>query len=69
MGCGGADHASQGGWELGAVANIRTRNIHPRVLKELKLEITDLLTVVCKLSLKTASVLEDWRVANVTSLF
>uniref|UniRef100_K7GG65 Reverse transcriptase domain-containing protein n=1 Tax=Pelodiscus sinensis TaxID=13735 RepID=K7GG65_PELSI len=43
--------------------------IHPRVLKELKWEIAELLSVVCNLSLKSASVPNDWKVANVTPIF
>ncbi|CAM5076620.1 unnamed protein product [Eretmochelys imbricata] len=36
---------------------------------ELKCEIADLLTIVCNLSFKSASVLNDWRIANVTPIF
>ncbi|CAM4721027.1 unnamed protein product [Lepidochelys kempii] len=43
--------------------------IHPRVLKELKCEIAELLTVVCNLSFKSASVPDDWRIDNVTPIF
>ncbi|KAG6940840.1 hypothetical protein G0U57_011320 [Chelydra serpentina] len=43
--------------------------IHPRVLKELKCEIAELLTVVCNLSFKSASVSNDWVIANVTPTF
>ena len=43
--------------------------IHPRVIKELRNEVADLLTRVCNLSLKTATVPEDWRIANVTPIF
>uniref|UniRef100_K7EZH3 Reverse transcriptase domain-containing protein n=1 Tax=Pelodiscus sinensis TaxID=13735 RepID=K7EZH3_PELSI len=43
--------------------------IHPRVLKELKWEIAELLSVVCNLSFKSASVPNDWKVANVTPIF
>ncbi|MBZ4217672.1 hypothetical protein, partial [Klebsiella aerogenes] len=35
----------------------------------LRNEIADLLTVVCNLSLKTATVPEDWRIADVTPIF
>ncbi|CAM4529159.1 unnamed protein product [Caretta caretta] len=43
--------------------------IHPRVLKELKCEIAELLTMVCNLSFKSATVLSDWKIANVTPIF
>ena len=43
--------------------------IHPRVLKELKCELVDLLTKICNLSLNSASVPEDWKVANVVPIF
>uniref|UniRef100_K7F105 Reverse transcriptase domain-containing protein n=1 Tax=Pelodiscus sinensis TaxID=13735 RepID=K7F105_PELSI len=43
--------------------------IHPRVLKELKWEIAELLSVVCNLSFKSASIPNDWKVANVTPIF
>ncbi|XP_053112296.1 calcium uptake protein 3, mitochondrial isoform X3 [Hemicordylus capensis] len=43
--------------------------IHPRVLKELKCEIAHLLAKIFNLSLKSGSVPEDWRVANVTPIF
>ena len=43
--------------------------IHPRVLKELKYEIADLLLVICELSLKSSLIPEDWRIANVTPIF
>uniref|UniRef100_K7F032 Reverse transcriptase domain-containing protein n=1 Tax=Pelodiscus sinensis TaxID=13735 RepID=K7F032_PELSI len=43
--------------------------IHPRVLKELKWEIAELLSVVCNLSFKSASVPNDSKVANVTPIF
>ncbi|KAM7181807.1 uncharacterized protein RBU57_000458 [Macrochelys suwanniensis] len=43
--------------------------IHPRVLKELKCEIAELLTRVCNLSFKSASVPNDWKIANVTPIF
>ncbi|CAM5142170.1 unnamed protein product [Natator depressus] len=41
----------------------------PRVLKELKCEIAELLAVVCNLSFKSASVPNDWRIAIVTPIF
>ncbi|CAM5146477.1 unnamed protein product [Natator depressus] len=43
--------------------------IHPRVLKELKCEIAELLTMVCNLSFKSATVPNDWKIANVTPIF
>ncbi|CAM4661225.1 unnamed protein product [Lepidochelys kempii] len=43
--------------------------IHPRVLKELKCEIAELLTMVCNLSFKSAIVPNDWKIANVTPIF
>ncbi|CAM5145241.1 unnamed protein product [Eretmochelys imbricata] len=43
--------------------------IHPRVLKELKCEIAELLTMVCNLSFKSATVSNDWKIANVTPIF
>ncbi|CAM4590202.1 unnamed protein product, partial [Caretta caretta] len=43
--------------------------IHPRVLKELKCEIVELLTMVCNLSFKSATVPNDWKKANVTPIF
>ncbi|CAM4478491.1 unnamed protein product [Lepidochelys kempii] len=43
--------------------------IHPRVLKELKCEIVELLTMVCNLSFKSATVPNDWKRANVTPIF
>ncbi|CAM5114322.1 unnamed protein product [Eretmochelys imbricata] len=43
--------------------------IHPRVLKELKCEIAELLTMVCNLFFKSASVPNDWKIANVTPIF
>ncbi|CAM5130961.1 unnamed protein product [Natator depressus] len=44
-------------------------DIHPRVLKELKCEIAELLTVVCNLSFKSATIPNDWKIANVTPIF
>ncbi|CAM5084504.1 unnamed protein product, partial [Eretmochelys imbricata] len=43
--------------------------IHPRVLKELKCEIAELLTMVSNLSFKSASVPNDWKIANITPIF
>ncbi|CAM5143906.1 unnamed protein product [Eretmochelys imbricata] len=43
--------------------------IHPRVLKELKCEIVELLTMVCKLSFMSVTVPNDWKIANVTPIF
>lgn len=43
--------------------------IHPRVIKELKAEIVDLLTKTCNLSLLLVSGVEDWKVANITPIF
>lgn len=42
--------------------------IHPRALKELKTNASELLTKICNLSLKTATVPEDWRVAKVVPI-
>ncbi|KAG6938185.1 hypothetical protein G0U57_007088, partial [Chelydra serpentina] len=46
-----------------------TDGIHPRVLKELKCEIAGLLTVIFNLSFKSASVPNDYRIANVMPIF
>ncbi|XP_065409551.1 dnaJ homolog subfamily C member 12 isoform X1 [Chrysemys picta bellii] len=43
--------------------------IHPRILKELKCEIAELLTMVCNLSFKSSSVPNDWKIVNVTPIF
>ncbi|CAM4678027.1 unnamed protein product [Lepidochelys kempii] len=43
--------------------------IHPGVLKELKYEIAELLTMVCDLSFKSAPVPNDWKIANVMPIF
>ncbi|CAM4589082.1 unnamed protein product [Caretta caretta] len=43
--------------------------IHPRVLKELKCEIAELLTMVYNLSFKSATVPNDWKIANVMPIF
>uniref|UniRef100_A0A8C0HAM1 60S ribosomal protein L29 n=1 Tax=Chelonoidis abingdonii TaxID=106734 RepID=A0A8C0HAM1_CHEAB len=43
--------------------------IHPRVLKELKCEVAELLTRVRNLSFKSASVPNDWKIAHVTAVF
>ncbi|CAM4553636.1 unnamed protein product [Lepidochelys olivacea] len=43
--------------------------IHPRVLKELRCEIAELLIMVCNLSFKSATVPNDWKTANVTPIF
>ncbi|CAM5131339.1 unnamed protein product [Natator depressus] len=43
--------------------------IYPRVLKELKCEIVELLTMVCNLSFKSATVPNDWKIANVMPMF
>ncbi|CAM4653796.1 unnamed protein product [Lepidochelys kempii] len=43
--------------------------IHPRALRELKCEIAELLTMVCNLSFKSATVPKDWKIANVTPIF
>ncbi|CAM5075917.1 unnamed protein product [Eretmochelys imbricata] len=43
--------------------------IHPRVLKELKCEIAELLTIVPNLSFKSAAVLNDWKIATVMPIF
>ncbi|CAM5086896.1 unnamed protein product [Natator depressus] len=43
--------------------------IHPRVLKELKCEIVELLTMICHLSFKSATVPNDWKIANVMPIF
>ncbi|XP_053155158.1 uncharacterized protein LOC128346183 [Hemicordylus capensis] len=44
-------------------------SMHPRVFKELKCELADLLAKIYNLSLQSGSVPEDWRVANVTWIF
>ncbi|CAM4382079.1 unnamed protein product [Lepidochelys olivacea] len=43
--------------------------IHPRVLKDLKCEIAELLTMVCNLSFKSATVPNDCKTANVMPMF
>ncbi|CAM4408569.1 unnamed protein product, partial [Caretta caretta] len=43
--------------------------IHPKVLKELKCEIVELLTMVCNLSFKSATVPSDLKRANITQIF
>lgn len=42
--------------------------IHLRALKEPKTNASELLTKICNLSLKTATVSEDWRVAKVVPI-
>lgn len=42
--------------------------IHPRVLTEPKTSTSELLTKICNLSLKTATVPEDWRMAKVVPI-
>jgi hypothetical protein len=44
-------------------------DIHPRVLKELSLEIVEILTKLFNLSLKTSNLPEDWKLSIVTALF
>ncbi len=44
-------------------------NIYPIVLKEAKHEIVDSLKTVFNLSLRQGSVTDDWKAANVTSIF
>ena len=44
-------------------------NLHPRVLKEVALEIVDSLVVIFQNSLNSGIVPTDWRVANISSLF
>ena len=43
--------------------------LHPRVLKEVALEIVDALVIIFQSSLDSGSVPEDWRMANVIPLF
>ena len=43
--------------------------IHPIVLKGLKYEHAEVLTQTCNMSLSSASVPEDWKMANVTPIF
>ncbi|CAM4600474.1 unnamed protein product, partial [Lepidochelys olivacea] len=43
--------------------------IYPRVLKELKCEIVELLTMACNLSFKSATVPNDWKISNVMPIF
>ena len=44
-------------------------NLHPRVLKEVALEIVDALVVIFQDSIDSGTVPADWRVANVTLIF
>ena len=44
-------------------------NMHPRVLSEVSEQVREMLTDIFYSSLKSGQVPEDWRVANVTSLF
>ena len=44
-------------------------DLHPRVLKEVALEIVDPLVVIFQKPLDSGLVPTDWRVANVSSLF
>ena len=44
-------------------------NLHPRVLKEVALEIVDALVVIFQDSIDSGTVSADWRVANVTPIF
>ena len=44
-------------------------NLHPRVLKEVALEIVDALVVIFQDSVDSGTVPADWRVANVTPIF
>eukprot|EP00061_Rhincodon_typus_P001655 g15386.t1 len=44
-------------------------NLHPRVLKEVALEIVDALVVIFQDSIDSGTVPADWRVANVTPIF
>ena len=43
--------------------------LYPRVLKEIAEEIVEALVVIFQESLEAGRVIEDWKVANVTSLF
>eukprot|EP00061_Rhincodon_typus_P006823 g27857.t1 len=43
--------------------------LHPRVLKEMGEEIVEALVVIFQESLESGRVPEDWKIANVTSLF
>uniref|UniRef100_A0A8C3I5X8 Reverse transcriptase domain-containing protein n=1 Tax=Chrysemys picta bellii TaxID=8478 RepID=A0A8C3I5X8_CHRPI len=49
--------------------SLRPDGIHPRVLKELKCEVAELLTMVCNLSFKSAPVPNGWKIANVMPTF
>ena len=44
-------------------------NIHPRILKELSLEISDFITNLYNHSLASDQLPEDWKLSNVTVLF
>ena len=44
-------------------------NLHPRVLKEVALEIVDTLVVIFQDFIDCGTVTADWRVANVTPKF
>eukprot|EP00061_Rhincodon_typus_P015249 g42817.t1 len=54
---------------LKADKSLRPDNLHPRVLKEVALEIVDALVVIFQDSIDPGTVTADWRVANVTPIF
>ena len=43
--------------------------MHPRVLREVAEQVSEMLTDIFNSSLESGQVLEDWRVANVKPLF
>lgn len=54
--------------KLNCNQSVGADGIHPRALKEPKTNASELLTKICNLSLKTATVPEDWRVAKVVPI-
>ena len=44
-------------------------NMHPRVLMEVAEQVSEMLTDIFNRALESGQLPEDWRVANVTSLF
>ena len=46
-----------------------TDNMHPRVLREVAEQVSEILTDIFKSSLESRQAPEDWRVANATPLF
>ena len=47
----------------------RPDNMHPRVLREVAEQVSEMLTDIFNSSLESGQVPEDWRVTNVTPLF